>query len=564
MGVTDFGNVHGRVRSLPRIKIELGQSWLRQQHWSPFHWLLVGSATLVAALILLVPAYLLLRIGGAWTEAWETLAQPRTLEILGNTLGLAVAVTAVSILIAVPLAWLTTSTDLPGKRFWAVVVALPLVVPSYVAAYLFASILTPKGLLQQMLYPILGIERLPNFYGFPGAFMVLTLVSYPFIFLTVRSALKKMDPALVEAARSLGLSPWRAFWRVTLPYLRPSITAGGLLVMLYTLRDFGAVTMLQYSTFTRIIYNRYQGYRLDVAAAMALVLVVVTAVILYLEQRSQGKARYARVSIGVARAQTPAKLGRWRWLGLGFTGLLSFWALLVPAFGLAYWFWRGLRQDWAVKNLGVAQTNVESLLTLLEPAWNSLSASLLGAGLAMLLALPIAILVVRHPGRLSRLFERLTYASFALPGIVVALAFVFFGANYASSLYQTLPMLLAAYVILFIPQAVGAQRSSLLQVSANLEEAAQSLGQRPFAIFRRITLPLVKPGMLAGGALVFLTCMKELPATLILSPLGFSTLSAQIWTNIGEAFFARAAAPTLLLLLLSSIPLAWMTLREKE
>lgn len=564
MGVTDFGNVPGRVRSLPRIKIELGQSWLRQRHWSPFHWLLVGSATLVAALILLVPAYLLLRIGGAWTEAWETLAQPRTLEILGNTVGLAVAVTAASILIAVPLAWLTTSTDLPGKRFWAVVVALPLVVPSYVAAYLFASILTPKGLLQQMLYPFFGIERLPNFYGFPGAFMVLTLVSYPFIFLTVRSALKKMDPALVEAARSLGLSPWRAFWRVTLPYLRPSITAGGLLVMLYTLRDFGAVTMLQYSTFTRIIYNRYQGYRLDVAAAMALVLVVVTAVILYLEQRSQGKARYARVSIGVARAQTPAKLGRWRWLGLGFTGLLSFWALLVPAFGLAYWFWRGLRQDWAVKNLGVAQTNVESLLTLLEPAWNSLSASLLGAGLAMLLALPIAILVVRHPGRLSRLFERLTYASFALPGIVVALAFVFFGANYASSLYQTLPMLLAAYVILFIPQAVGAQRSSLLQVSANLEEAAQSLGQRPSTIFRRITLPLVKPGMLAGGALVFLTCMKELPATLILSPLGFSTLSAQIWTNIGEAFFARAAAPTLLLLLLSSIPLAWMTLREKE
>lgn len=564
MGVTDFGNVPGRVRSLPRIKIELGQSWLRQRHWSPFHWLLVGSATLMAALILLVPAYLLLRIGGAWTEAWETLAQPRTLEILGNTVGLAVAVTAVSILIAVPLAWLTTSTDLPGKRFWAVVVALPLVVPSYVAAYLFASILTLKGLLQQMLYPLFGIERLPNFYGFPGAFMVLTLVSYPFIFLTVRSALKKMDPALVEAARSLGLSPWRAFWRVTLPYLRPSITAGGLLVMLYTLRDFGAVTMLQYSTFTRIIYNRYQGYRLDVAAAMALVLVVVTAVILYLEQRSQGKARYARVSIGVARAQTPAKLGRWRWLGLGFTGLLSFWALLVPAFGLAYWFWRGLRQDWAVKNLGVAQTNVESLLTLVEPAWHSLSASLLGAGLAMLLALPIAILVVRHPGRLSRLFERLTYASFALPGIVVALAFVFFGANYASSLYQTLPMLLAAYVILFIPQAVGAQRSSLLQVSANLEEAAQSLGQRPSTIFRRITLPLVKPGMLAGGALVFLTCMKELPATLILSPLGFSTLSAQIWTNIGEAFFARAAAPTLLLLLLSSIPLAWMTLREKE
>lgn len=560
MGVTDLG----RVRSLPKIKIELDQTWLRQRQWSPFHWLLVGSAGLVAALIMLVPVYLLLRVGTGWAEAWQTLSQPRTLEILGNTLGLAVAVTAASTLLAVPLAWLTSCTDLPAKRFWAVLVALPLVVPSYVAAYLFASILTPKGLLQQILQPILGIEQMPNFYGFPGAFLVLTLISYPFVFLTVRGAFKRMDPALVEAARSLGLSPWRAFWRVTLPYLRPSIAAGGLLVMLYTLRDFGAVTMLQYSTFTRIIYNRYMGYKLDMAAAMALVLVLVTAVILYLEQRSRGNVRYARVSIGVARARTPVKLGQWRWLALFFVSLLSFWALIVPSLGLAYWLWRGLNQDWAVKSLDAAQNNVASLLSLVEPAWHSLSASLLGAGLAMLLALPIAILVVRRPGRLSRLFEGLSYASFALPGIVVALAYVFFGTNYAPSLYQTLPMLLIAYVILFIPQAVGAQRSSLLQVSSNLEEAAQSLGKRPFAIFRRITLPLVKPGMLAGGALVFLTCMKELPATLILSPLGFNTLSAEIWSNIGEAFFARAAAPTLLLLLLSSIPLAWMTLREKE
>lgn len=560
MGVTDLGS----IRTLPGIKIELDQTWLRRRHWSPFNWLLVGSAGLVSALILLVPAYLLLRVGTGWAEAWQTLAQARTLEILGNTLGLAAAVTLASAVLAVPLAWLTTCSDLPGKRFWAVIVALPLVVPSYVAAYLFASILTPKGLLQQILQPILGIERLPNFYGFPGAFLVLTLVSYPFIFLTVRSAFKRMDPTLVEAARSLGLSPWQAFWRVTLPYLRPSITAGGLLVMLYTLRDFGAVTMLQYSTFTRIIYNRYLGYKLDMAAAMALVLVLVTAVILYLEQRSRGNARYARVSIGVARARTPHELGPWRWLGLGFVGLISFWALIVPSLGLAYWFWRGLNQDWAVKSLGIAQSNVESLLGLVEPAWHSLSASLLGAGLAMLLALPIAILVVRHPGRLSRLFERLSYASFALPGIVVALTYVFFGTNYALSLYQTVPMLLIAYVILFIPQAVGAQRSSLLQLSSSLEEAAQSLGKRPFTIFRCITLPLVKPGMLAGGALVFLTCMKELPATLILSPLGFNTLSAEIWSNISEAFFARAAAPTLLLLILSSIPLAWMTLRERE
>jgi iron(III) transport system permease protein len=177
--------------------------------------------------------------------------------------------------------------------------------------------------------------------------------------------------------------------------------------------------------------------------------------------------------------------------------------------------------------------------------------------------LPVAILVVRRPSRFSRLVERLTYIGFALPGIVVALALVFFGIHYASPLYQTMPMMLAAYIILFLPQAVGSQRASLLQVSPVLEEAARSLGKRPFAAFRKVTFPLIVPGVLAGGALVFLTSMKELPATLILSPLGFSTLSTQVWSNINEAFFAKAAAPALLLLLLSSLPLALLTLRDK-
>jgi iron(III) transport system permease protein len=187
----------------------------------------------------------------------------------------------------------------------------------------------------------------------------------------------------------------------------------------------------------------------------------------------------------------------------------------------------------------------------------------MAALLAVLLALPVALLVVRRPNRFNRLLERLTYVGFSLPGIVVALALVFFGIHYASSLYQTLPLLLVAYVILFLPQAVGSQRASLMQISPSLEEAARSLGKRPFAAFRQITLPLAMPGVLAGGALVFLTSMKELPATLILSPFGFSTLSTEIWTHINEAFFAQAAAPALLILLLSSVPLAFLTLRRE-
>lgn len=560
MAVNDFGG----VRSLPKPNITVNNRWLRKRQLSPFQLLLVSGALFVSGLILLVPAYLVLRMVTGWENAAETLVRPQTWQVLGNTIWLAATVTLATAVLAVPLAWLTSCTDLPGKKIWAVLLALPLVIPSYVAAYLFVSMMTPKGLLQQTLYPYLGIERFPDFYGFMGAFFVLTVISYPFTFLTVRAALKRMDPALVEAARSLGLSPRQAFFRVTLPYLRPSILAGSLLVALYVLRDFGVVTMLQYSTFTRIIYNRYTAYKLDAAATLALVLVVVTAVILFFEHKSRGRARYDRVSIGVARQQTPVSLGLWKIPALAFVGSVVMAALIIPAGGLVYWFVRGWQQDYGIKTLGSSPSNIASLTTLIEPAWNSFLGSLLGAGLAMLFALPIAILVVRRPGKISTFFERLTYASYALPGIVVALAFVFFGIHYAKPLYQTLPLLLLAYVILFVPQAVGAQRGSLLQLSAGLEEAARSLGKRPSTVFRTITLPLVKPGMVAGLALVFLTCMKELPATLILSPLGFSTLSSQVWGSISEAFFARAAAPALLLLLLSSIPLAWMTLREKE
>jgi iron(III) transport system permease protein len=525
--------------------------------------LLYVVALLVAGLILIVPAYLLVRALGAGAESVETLLSPRAWATMGNTLLLAGAVVLSSAAIAVPLAWLTTASDLPYRRLWSVLVALPLVIPSYVAAYLYVSLLSPRGIVQGWLEP-LGVDRLPPIYGFTGAWLVLTLIAYPYTFLTVRAALQRMDPSLLEAARSLGLSPRRAFWRVTLPNLRPPLLAGSLLVALYCVRDFGAVNLLQYGTFTRVIFNRYQAFRLDEAAAMALLLVGLTAVLLWLDYRSRGRARYTRLSAGCARLSPPARLGVWRLPALAFVGGVVFLALLVPAGGLVYWLWSGLSQDSTVHGLAFAQSNVTPLGELLRPAWNSFAVSLGAAVLTVALALPVSVLAVRKPGRASSLLERLTYTSAALPGIVVALAFVFIGANYASSLYQTLPMLLAAYVTLYVPQAVGSERSSLLQISPKLEEAGRSLGSRPWHVFRRVTLPLLRPGLMAAGAMVFLSVMKELPATLILSPIGFDTLAGQVWTNIGEAFFARAAVPTLLLILLSSLPLALFTLRDGD
>ncbi len=528
----------------------MGVGRLAHLEWTSVLLLIAGLA--VGLLMLLPPVYLVVRASGAGSAALEMLVKSSTVATLWRTVLLAGSVTLASALIAVPLAWLTVCTDVPGRRLWAVLAALPLVLPSYVAAYLLVSILGPRGLAQQALEPLLGISRLPDIYGFPGAFLSLTLMCYPFTFLSVRAALQRMDPALVEAARSLGQTPWQAFRRVTLPHLRPGLVAGSLLVALYVVRDFGAVSMMRYNTFTRIIYIQYGSFMdRSMAASLALVLVAVTATILYMEARTRGRASYARgCSVGAPRQLRPVALGRWRWPALAFLGSTVFVALVLPAAGLLYWFVRGLQE-------------ARTLSTLWGTAWNSLMVSLLAALVVTTLALPVAVMAVRRPGRLSRMVERLTYVGYALPGIVIALALVFFGATYATRWYQTLPLLLAGYAILFIPQAVGSTRTSLLQVAPSLEEAGRSLGHSQLSVLRRVTLPLVSPGLAAGAALVFLTCMKELPLTLILSPLGFRTLATGVWGSISEAFFAQAAAPALLLVLLSSVPLALLTLREK-
>jgi iron(III) transport system permease protein len=308
---------------------------------------------------------------------------------------------------------------------------------------------------------------------------------------------------------------------------------------------------MRYDTFTRVIYVQYRSFDRSQAALLALVLVVLTVVFLVLEARTQSRARYYQGSTGAARPPTLVRLGLWRWPALLFCAGVVFLSLGLPAGVLAYWLIRGLRAGEAITALGLA-------------TWNSVLASGLAAAVTVAAALPVAILAVRRPGPLTRRLERLTYSAFALPGIVIALALVFFGANHASWLYQTLPMLILAYGILFIPQAVGALRSALLQIHPNLEEAARTLGRRPAQVFLAITLPLLRPGLVAGASLVFLTAMKELPATLILAPIGFKTLATAVWSAVSEAFFAQAAAPALLIVLMSSLPMTFFMLREQS
>ena len=337
---------------------------------------LVAAAVLVVGLMLLPLAYLVVRATTGGVDAWEILTRPRTLELVLSTVGLVAAVVTATIVIGVPLAWLVVRSDLPGRRVWAVAAALPLVIPSYVAALALLGAFGPRGLLQRLLEEPFGVERLPEIYGFPGAFLALTLSTYPYVFLLTAAALRTLDPALEEAARGLGRSPLAVFREVTLPALRPAIGAGGLLVALYSLADFGAVSLMQYRALTSAIYLQYRSlFDRTPAAVLALVLVVLTAVVLVLEGRTRRRARYHRTTPGTARQSRRVRLGRWRWPALAFCSAVVGLFLAVPLAVLVYWSARAVTLG---RGIDIAW----------QAALNSVLASGLAAGAAVLAALP--------------------------------------------------------------------------------------------------------------------------------------------------------------------------------
>lgn len=499
-------------------------------------------------LLALVPLYLGIRALDGGMDSLRYAFSDVPLRALWNSLLLAVTVTLLTTLLALPAAWLTTCADLPGRRFFAVALFLPLAIPSYVGALALVAALGPGGLIAGSLRD-LGLP-VPNVYGFWGAAVALALFSYPYLLLPFRSALLRMDHSYEEVARSLGRSPFHFFFHIQLPLLKPAWVAGGLLVMLYVLSDFGAVALLRYDSFTRVIYLQYQfSFDRSTAAVLGLMLVLLTTVILAMELKTRGSGRYSGRRVATAQGRKVRHLGLWKGPALCFClGLLAV-ALVMPFAVLLSWVlkarpWHHLDASW------------------LSASLNSVGLSAGAATLAILSGLPIAWLAVRHTGRRTLIMERLAYSGFALPGLVIGLSLVYFSVRMMPFLYQTIWLVLMAYVIRFLPQASGNLTAALQQIPRQLEESSRSLGKSPFRTFRKITTPLLLPGLLSGWGLVFLTCMKELPATLILSPAGFNTLATEIWTHANEALLGPAALYSLTLLVVAALPMMWLISRE--
>lgn len=447
-------------------------------------------------------------------------------------------------LIAAPLAWLTVRTDIAGKKVLTLLSVLPLAIPGYILAYALLGFGGANGTASLLL----GIE-IPRLSGFWGSLVAISLYTYPYMYLNLRSGLLGLDPSVEEAARSLGMSSAGVYRRIVLPQLRPAFLAGVLIIGLYVLGDFGAVSLMRFETFSYALFLQYSAsYDRIYAAWLALMLLSITATILFAEYRLLRGKLFHRAGTGTARNIRISKL-RWKvYPAYAGVALLMFCAIVIPVGTILYWMGRSL--DSSIWN---GLTNVLAM---------SVSASAPAAILTAMLAVPLAYISVRFPSPVSRGLERIAYFGYATPPLALALAFVFFSLNSFPILYQTMTLLVLAYSLHFLAEAIGPVRSALYQASPRIEEAARSLGHPPFQAFLNSTFPLLKNGIIAGAALVFLSCMKELPITFLLSPVGFETLALNVWSFSNEAMFAEAAPFALTILIFSSIFMGILFSRE--
>lgn len=506
-------------------------------------------AVAIVGIALAPLVYLVYRSLQGGEQVLTALSHPRTAQLVLRSIALAGVVALSSVILAFPLAWLTERALFPARRILLILWTLPLAIPSYLFAYAVVATFGPRGALAQRMSDLLNLEQLPPLYGFGGAWFVLTMITFPYSYLTLRAAITRLDPSYEEAARTLGVSSLEIHRRLTVPLLRPALAASFLLSALYTLGDFGAIAVLRYPTLTYSIYNQYRlSFDRSAAAVLALLLVSLTTLLVLLERHWQRQAVLYRVT-GTPRTSQHQRPPLWGWFVLGFGALWGLTAVGLP-FGVAlFWFLRALQ-------LG------ESFPSVWEPLRNSLTVGALAALLTTLAAIPVARVLTRESSSWAgRLLDLPLWISYSLPGIVLALALVSLSVQVLPWLYQTLPLLLLGYTLRFLTEAVGSLRAVLLQQNPRLEEAARTLGATSLVAWLRIQLPLSLSGISSAAALVFLTTIKELPVTLILSPIGFPTLATSVWNATADAYWSHAALPTLLLLGLGVIPMSVLTTR---
>jgi iron(III) transport system permease protein len=462
-----------------------------------------------------------------WTTIWRLVFRGLTWTLLVNTIQLTIIVTVCAAVIAVGAAWLVERTDLPLRGIWRAVVLLPLAIPDFVVGYTWSSLT-------------------PAVHGLFGASLVMTLGLYPLAYLPVAAALRRADSSLYEVARSLGCGRLAALRRAILPQIMPALLGGCLLVTLGLLAEYGAFEILRFQTFTTEIFTEFSlGFDPAAASALSLLLVLLSVLALGGEMVA-ARRRGGPAGAGAAGGVRPVGARRYR-LGWGTVPALAALSALagagvgVPVSTVIYWLTQPTNSTLPPIPLGGA-------------VLHTLGYSFAAALLATAAAFPVAFLAARHPGRLSMLIERVGYLVQGLPGLVIALSLVFFATRLAYPLYESPELLVVAYAVMFFPLALVCLRGSLVHAPRRLADTARSLGCSPARALLRVTLPLAAPGIAASVALVFLSAVTELTATLVLIPNGVNTLATAFWAYESDVSYASASRYAALIVVIAVIP----------
>jgi len=487
--------------------------------------LLTAVAALVSVVVLLPLAFLLVQaVQVGWAELHQLLFRHLTAMLVWNTVALVVVVTALCVAVGTLAAWFVERTDLPCRRLFAILVVIPLGIPDFVVSFGWRAV-----------FPSIG--------GFWAAVLVMTLAVYPLVFLPVAASLRAADPAQEEVARSLGLGRLRTFWSVTVGQARMAIFGGAILVGLVVLAEFGAFEILDYQTLTTEIYSEFQvGFNQPAACALSVILVLLGAVLLGSEDLIRGHGRTSRVGAGTARPVRPVALGRARLPTLAGAALLVVLALGLPVGAIVWLMVQGGQSTLPPASLLIATGNTFAYAA--------------AAGLvATVAALPIALLSVRFPRRPVVALQRSNMLVLAVPGLVIALSFTYVTEHFLQGrFYQTSPLLVLAYAIMFFPLAVVAVRAAVVRSPVGLEEVGRSLGVPRRSVLWRVTLPLIGPGLGAAFALVFLETATELTATLVLHPTNVETLATQFWAYQSNQSYGQAAPYAGVMVLIAAVP----------
>jgi iron(III) transport system permease protein len=454
-------------------------------------------------------------VHGGFGAARHSFGSPATPTLIWHSLEVAAVATPICGVLGVAGAWFVERTRLPGRRVWAVLLVAPLTIPPFVTSYAWANFGT-------------------WLQGYLAATGIIAFTYFPIVFLVVAVSLRGLDPALEETARSLGLNARQTFFRVVLPQLRPAILGGMLLVVLDALVEFDAFVGLRFQTFSSDIYGQYKlGFSASGAAALSFASIGLCLVLLFGEELLRGHANYTRVSQGARRVAARVDLGR-----ATLPVLAGFAVVVAISVGIPI----GMLVRWSLESSHAAFESASGNLKYLWPATlTSVEIGVAGALVAIVLALPVAVLAVRYRGPAVTLIERSTYLPFALPDLVGAIALAYAASHWARFFYGSFALLVLAEAVLFVPFALVALRATLGQLEPALEDTARSLGAGPLEAFRRVTLPLARPGLVAAAVLVFAFTLGDLSTAQVLLPFNLYTLGTEFNNNSSTVAFAAAA-----------------------